>query len=58
MDQNNPYEGAKIVNIRRGRGDRKHFIYASIVDKEGGLLVSATLEYCVKALEERLPWTT
>ena len=50
---NNEYNGCKIINIR------KHAltgtIHASLVNKDGTLLIAATLEYINKALAERLP---
>ncbi len=49
------YDGAQITNIHRGGYDRKHILYAQITDKNGMLLVNATLDYCVKVLNERLP---
>ncbi len=49
------YEGAEIVNIRRGKGARSKHIYAQIRDKDGLVLVQATLDYCVQAMKERLP---
>ena len=38
-------EDCKIVNIRTGSGDRKHLVYADLVDSGGTLLISATLQY-------------
>jgi hypothetical protein len=48
MDAKNSVENPKysIVNIRRGKGARAKYIYANIVDQNGQLFVSATLEYC------------
>lgn len=43
--------GVRIVNIHRGAGPRARFIYAELVDADGKLLISATLEYIVRALE-------
>ncbi len=49
------YEGASIVNIRRGKGARSKYIYAQIRDKNGVVRVQADLDYCVAAMKERLP---
>lgn len=49
------YKDCKIVNIRRGKG--KH-ILAELRDKNGKILVSATLDYIVDALINRLPAAT
>lgn len=37
----------KICNIRRGKGNRQHILYAEIRSEDGELLVAASLEYCV-----------
>lgn len=48
----NPYDNAVItVKKFKDKGDR---IYAELHSAEGELLISATLEYVVKALEERM----
>ena len=44
--------GCKIVDIERGKGSRKKFIYAKLVGPDGGLLISATLEYIYERLNE------
>lgn len=51
------YEGCTITNIRRGKKSqgRDHLIYAEVRDKNGDLIISATLDYIVKALKKRLP---
>jgi len=49
------YVGCTIVNIRRGKGNRSHFIYANLVDKDGNIIISATLDYIETAIAERLP---
>lgn len=54
MDKNE-YEGCKIVDIKRGKGSRSHTLYAKVVDKDGGLLIAATLDYIMKVLPGRLP---
>jgi hypothetical protein len=51
------YKDCKIVNIRRGKGNNKH-ILAELRDKDGKILVSATLDYIVDALINRLPAAT
>lgn len=51
----NPYEGATIKNIRRGRGTRRTWIYADLIAADGRVLASATIEYIVRVLSERLP---
>lgn len=38
-------DGAVIKNIRRGRGNRSHIMYASLYSDSGELLISATLDY-------------
>ena len=48
------YEGATITNIHRNKRHPDE-VYAHIVGKNGEMLVSATLDYCVKVLKERLP---
>ena len=48
------YEGCSITNIRRGTGDKSQWIYANLVDKDGKLLISATLDYITECLKERL----
>lgn len=53
--QPNPeYDGCQIVNIRRGRGARAGIVYAKLVDKDGNLLISATLDYITSALKQRV----
>lgn len=45
------YKDCKIVNIRRGNNQ----IIAELRDKDGKILVSATLDYIVDVLNNRLP---
>jgi hypothetical protein len=53
--QNNPeYDGCQVVDIRRGRGARTGIVYAKLVDKDGNLLISGTLDYIVSALKQRV----
>ena len=48
----NPYDNAVIsVKKYKRKGD---IIFAELHSAEGELLISATLEYVVKALEERM----
>jgi hypothetical protein len=51
------YTNCTITNIRRGDKSqgRDHIIYAHLVDGNGMLVISATLEYITDALQERLP---
>jgi len=51
------YEGCTIVNIHRGTkaSKRDDIIYAQLRDKNGALLISASLEYILEALKIRLP---
>ncbi len=49
------YTGAKIVNIKRGKGERACYIYAQLVASDGTLLINATLDYIFQALQERVP---
>lgn len=51
----NEYDGAKIVNIRRGAGRRDEFVYAQLVSSTGELLVSASLDDIVEIMRTRLP---
>ena len=37
--------GCTIGNIRRGKGSRSKYVYASLYGPTGELLISATLEY-------------
>ena len=48
------YDGCQVVNIRRGKGVRASVVYANLVDKNGNLLISATLDYIMTALKQRL----
>jgi phosphoserine phosphatase len=48
------YKDCKIVNIRRGNKQ----IIAELRDKDGKILVSATLDYIVDVLNNRLPAAT
>jgi hypothetical protein len=43
-----------ITNIRRGKGERSHLIYANVVDQDGKLCVSALLDYCVTWVKENV----
>jgi hypothetical protein len=48
------YKDCSIVNIRRGTDDKSQWVYANLVDKDGKLLISATLDYIIERLKERL----
>lgn len=48
------YNNCKIIGIRRGEGDRSSILYARLVDQQGQLLISATLDYIMCALKARL----
>lgn len=50
-----PYEGCRIENIHRGKGERSKWVYAHVVSKDGRVLVAATLDYCAKVVTERTP---
>jgi hypothetical protein len=45
------YANCQIINIRRNV--RTGNLHATLVDKDGKLLISATLDYITKALTER-----
>jgi hypothetical protein len=51
------YKDCKIVNIRRSNKNSGR-ILAQLIDKDGKILVSATLDYIVDALINRLPAAT
>ncbi len=42
----------KIVNIRPGKDERCHTLFAELVDGRGVLLISGTLEYISRRLED------
>jgi hypothetical protein len=44
------YKGASIIH--RGQGNRFQFIYANIIDKNGNILVSADLDYCMDRMKD------
>lgn len=45
-------EGMTITNIRRGKGSRKNLVYAHLMDSNGNLVISATLDYIYNALTD------
>lgn len=51
------YKNCIIKNIHRGKKEdgRDIYIYASLYSESGQLLISATLDYIVEMLENRLP---
>lgn len=51
----NEYTNCRITNIKRGKGERSCYIYATLVNEKGEILISATLDYIVDTLTERLP---
>lgn len=46
------YLTAVICNIRYGRDDHEDHLYAEIRSKDGRILVSASLNYCVERMTE------
>jgi hypothetical protein len=45
-----------ITDIKRGDGNRSELLYGVLRDAETGeLMISATLDYIVDALKDRLP---
>jgi hypothetical protein len=49
------YNGCKLVNIRRGKGERACYIYAHLLTKDSSkILISATLDYILLALPKRV----
>lgn len=46
------YKGCSIINIRRN--PRTGNIHATVVDKNGQVLICATLDYILQALNERI----
>lgn len=46
------YIGASITNVRQGKDSHAGTTYAQIRDSEGGLLVSADLDYCTERMRE------
>jgi hypothetical protein len=51
------YAGCTIVNIHRGTkaSKRDDIVYAELRDKNGALMIAATLEYITESLKIRLP---
>jgi hypothetical protein len=47
-------KGCTITDIRRGRAGRSDWIYAKLVRPDGELLISATLDYILDALNRCL----
>jgi hypothetical protein len=51
-DKDYPFPtGCTIRDIHPGKGERAGYIYASLYDKNGVLLISATLDYIYKQLK-------
>ena len=42
--------GCTITNIRNGKGRRQNIVYADLVDRDGVLIISATLPYIADQL--------
>lgn len=53
MTEKQPYEGFSITDIRRGKDGRSCYIYACLRNPAGEIEISATLNYIVKAIEQR-----
>lgn len=41
-----------ITNIRRGKNERQHIIYAELRDEQGELVIAATLDYIHDRIRE------
>ena len=48
------YDGCQVIDIRRGKGARANTVYAKLVNKDGELLISATLDHIMSALKQRV----
>ena len=44
---------AKITNVRHGVGRFSHVVYANLTDEQGETLITATLEYIMRAVKDR-----
>lgn len=44
------YIGASITNIRQGKNEHVLTTYAEIRDAEGGILLSASFDYCIERM--------
>ena len=53
MQPTTDYSKCRIIHIRRN--PRTSNLHASLVDADGVLIIAATLDYIIQALEERLP---
>jgi hypothetical protein len=53
MQPTTDYSKCRIINIRRN--PRTTNLHAALVDADGVLIIAATLDYIIQALEERLP---
>lgn len=49
------YTKCTIQNICRGKGKRAHLLYAHLVDATGKTVITSTLDYITKILNERIP---
>lgn len=48
------YSKVKIINIRRGKGERSIFWYATVVDENDEVVINATLDWCIQEVKERI----
>lgn len=57
MSNQNEYVGSRIIKLERGEVElgRDKYVYAVLVDKNGDLLISATVDYIAEVLPSRLP---
>ena len=57
MEAPTDYSKCRIVNIRLGPKSKGRviWVYAELRDEKDQLVICASLDYIVKALEERLP---
>jgi len=51
----NDLPGWSITNIRRGKGVRRHLIYAELRNDKNELIISATLDYIEQRIKQLLP---
>lgn len=49
------YSKCTITDIRRGKGNRAIYTYANLRNERGEIIIHATLDYIVDALDERMP---
>jgi len=51
----NPLQDWNITNIHRGKGNRRHIIYAELCDNKNELVISATLDYIKERIRDLIP---